>query len=107
MCRLYAIDAPERKQPFGTEAAVGMEKLLGDEGRLKVTLTGSKSYGREICVLARDGKNINIEMTSLELAWVARPCLEGSGAGAAYIKAEMAARQHGLGLWSQSLPIPP
>ncbi|MGD2079641.1 MAG: thermonuclease family protein [Nitrospirota bacterium] len=107
VCRLYAIDAPERRQPFGAEAAEALERLLGEAEEVEVTLTGSKSYGREICVLEKDGRNINVEMTRLGLAWVARPYLDGSGSGAAYIAAEMKARQLGLGLWGQSLPIPP
>lgn len=107
VCRLYAIDAPERRQLFGTEATEALERLLGEEGRVTVTLTGSKSYGREICVLEREGRNINIEMTSLGLAWVARPYLDGSGAGADYIEAERKAMRDRLGLWGQPQPIPP
>lgn len=73
VCRLHGIDTPEtpkytRKgklsksgQPFGREATNELKKLILGQ-KVEVTLTGAKTYNREVCLIQKNGKDINLEM---------------------------------------------
>ncbi|MDH4027718.1 MAG: thermonuclease family protein [Nitrospirota bacterium] len=110
-CRLYGIDAPEtpkrgrRGQEYGREADRVMRNLvLGC--RVDATLTGDKTYNRDVCIIKKDGMDINREMVSRGYAWAYRRYLKGPYASE-YIDAESRARAMRLGLWQQSNPQPP
>ncbi len=106
VCRLYAIDAPEKKQPFGTEATGALKHIL-DGGTFRVNLTGDTSYGRQICVLEKEGTNVNVAMVRLGMAWVSRPYIKTPDDELLYLGAEGEARKSRRGLWEQSGPVPP
>ena len=73
-CRLYGIDAPETAkygrrgrllkpgQPYGEEASIELKKLILGQA-VGVTLTGAKTYKREVCLIYKDGMDVNLEMT--------------------------------------------
>lgn len=73
-CRLYGIDAPETRhgkkpgQPYGEEAAKELRRLILGQ-TVDVTLTGQKTYNREVCQIKKDGTDINLEMVKLGYAW--------------------------------------
>ena len=110
-CRLYGIDSPERAyrskpgQPYGDEAGEGLKQLIYKQ-RVKVTLTGEKSYRREICLIKKDGVDINREMVKRGYAWAYREYLKGPYASE-YLIVEKEARAKRLGLWQQANPQPP
>ena len=110
-CRLYGIDAPEiphRKkpgQPYGFEAKEELKSLVYRQ-KVKVTLTGEKTYRREVCIVKKGGMNVNLEMVKRGYAWAYRRYLKGPYASE-YLEAEKVARASQLGLWEQKNPQPP
>lgn len=111
VCRLYGIDAPETPkrgrpgQPFGKEATTELKRLVLGQN-VTVVLTGARTYKREVCIIYRDGMNVNLEMVKRGYAWAYRRYLRRPYASE-YIKAERQAREKRLGLWKQKNPTPP
>ena len=104
--RLSGIDAPERKQAHGKESKDALKGLLGLNTVISVKVLDKDRYGRLICELHLDNKDISVNewMVSEGNAWH-------------YVKyapndmnlksAEENARNNKLGLWSSGGPIPP
>ena len=104
--RLYGIDAPETKQPYGRESKDALKGLLGPNTVISVKVLDKDRYKRLICELHLDNKDISVNewMVSEGNAWH-------------YVKyapndmnlqsAEENARNNKLGLWSLETPIPP
>ena len=117
ICRLYGIDAPEtpkytRKgrlkkpgQPYGEEATTALKKMILGQ-TVQVTLTGAKTYKREVCRIENDGMDVNLEMVRLGYAWAYRQHLKRPDDWY-YMGAERDAREQRLGLWQDSNPAPP
>jgi micrococcal nuclease len=112
-CRLYGIDAPETNRPrfgqpgqrYGEEASRELKKLILGE-TVEVTTTGQKTYKREVCLIRKDGVDINLEMVRMGYAWAYRQYLRRPYASD-YIEAEKEARAKRLGLWADPNPTPP
>jgi len=110
-CRLYGIDAPEtahgRKpaQPYGEEAKTYLKRLVLGQ-TVEVIKTGDRTYNREVCILRKDGLNVNLEMVRQGYAWAYRQYLRRPYASE-YIDAEKEARAKRLGLWQDLNPTPP
>ena len=104
--RLYGIDAPEWKQAYGKESKDALKGLLGPNREISVKVLDKDRYGRLICELHLDNKDISLNewMVSEGNAWH-------------YVKyapddmnlqsAEENARNNKLGLWSSGGPLPP
>lgn len=112
-CRLYGIDAPEIAhnrfgmggQPYGVEAGTELKRMiLGQD--VEVTTTGQKTYKREVCIIKKDGTDINLEMVKRGAAWAYKHYLKRPYASE-YIEAENEARAKKLGLWKNPNPTPP
>lgn len=102
--RLYGIDAPERKQPYGrkaTDMLVGMVKGK----RITADCRERDRYKRHVCTLYLGGQDINAEMVRLGGAWVYRKYYKGT----AYYALQEEARAEKRGLWATSeyQAIPP
>ncbi|UCH79990.1 MAG: thermonuclease family protein [Nitrospiraceae bacterium] len=110
-CRLYGIDSPEkptrdrRGQPYSKEAGQELKQLVFAQN-VEVITTGEKTHGREVCIIKKDGMDINLEMVRRGYAWAYRKHLKSPYASA-YIEAEKKARVQGLGIWQESNPLPP
>ena len=110
-CRLYGIDAPESRrrdrkgQPYAREAGMELRRLIGGS-RVEIITTGEKTYGRDVCIIKRDGKDINLEMVRSGFAWAYRKHLRAPYASE-YIDAENKARLQRAGIWQQDSPLPP
>ncbi len=104
-CRLYGIDAPEKRQPYGAEATKELKRLVLGQ-TVVVELTGSKTYGRHVCIIRKDNRIVNLEMVSRGYAWAYRQYLKRPYASE-YIDAEKSARDKRLGLWQDLNPTPP
>ena len=100
--RLAQIDAPEKKQPYGLEAKATLSALL-DGHTVTVEYDKTDRYGRVIGQLYADGKDVNLALVEAGMAWVYRDYPHT----VAYEHAEATARDHGVGLWTQSNPMPP
>lgn len=100
--RLRGIDAPERKQAFGTKArdrlaelAMGKTVAAAGEGRDK--------YGRTIASLSVDGRDLGEQLVAEGLAWHYVRYSDDPQLAAA----ERKARSARLGLWGDPEPVPP
>ncbi len=102
--RLYGIDAPEKSQPFGKKSKQMLAQMVA---RKKVTAEciGNDRYGRDICVIWTDNKDINGLMVLHGGAWVYRKYYKGN----TYYQYEREAKRKHIGLWSTSeaRAIPP
>lgn len=87
--RLAGIDAPERRQPFGTRARQMLAGLTFQR-RARITVTSTDRYGRLIGRVFVGSRNVNAEMVRRGGAWVylrystdpALPILEAQARGA-------------------------
>ena len=104
-CRLYGIDTPEGKQRYGGEATKELKKLILGQN-VEITTTGDKTYNREVCIIKKGGKDINLEMVKEGAAWAYVKYLKRPYTSE-YIEAEREARNKKLGLWKDSNPTPP
>jgi endonuclease YncB( thermonuclease family) len=106
--RLATIDAPERKQPFGSVSKAHLSDLVfGRE--VAVDWHKRDRWGRIIGVVLVDGRDAGLEQIGAGLAWhytdYAREQSEADRAR--YARSEIDARAEALGLWSEEGPIPP
>ena len=100
--RLEGIDAPERRQPFGTKAR---DRLAGMTAGRLVTVVGGKQdrYGRTLARIEVEGQDVNRQMVADGLAWhYVRYSHDATLAAA-----EREARAAGRGLWADREPVPP
>lgn len=106
--RLAGIDAPEKSQPYGRRAKQYLsDAVFGKE----VSLDCSKidRYGRDVCVVWIDGRDVNFAQIKSGMAWWYRKysseqCIQSRSA---YEAAEVEARSERSGLWEESSPVPP
>ena len=102
--RLEHIDSPERNQPFGSRA----KQLASDLcfGKM-VYLIHHNQYDRNKRLIAEvvleNGTNVNREMVREGMAWHFKRYSKDT----AYAALEMAARERGAGIWSDSTSIAP
>jgi|TARA_R110001606_G_scaffold366348_1_gene521445 micrococcal nuclease len=96
--RLAGIDAPERKQPFGTKSKIMLADLIGNE-RVNLDCPDKDRYGRLICDISlTDGTDINLSMVANGGAWV----YSAYNNDIDYIHTEEEAKANKLGLWGAS-----
>lgn len=120
--RLYGIDAPERRQPFGPEAKRHLEALIfeNNNGRVLAQLHGVDRHGRQLATLYQQipvlrSDNINWLMVSSGLAWVyrfkgeerRRKAEEIAPPISSYDTVEGYVRRQRWGLWDQASPERP
>jgi endonuclease YncB( thermonuclease family) len=104
--RLYAIDAPERSQPWSRRSRESLRRLIRGYD-LSLELVDTDRYGRAVAKVTRqmDGLVINKEMIRRGDAWVYRryasdpDSLSRLGLQDLF-ELEEAARNQSLGLWS-------
>ena len=66
--RLKGIDAPERRQPYGTEATRALAKQLR-RGKVTCRLEGKDKYDRHLGTCYVQGRNVNEWMVRNGYAW--------------------------------------
>ena len=101
--RLYGIDAPERDQPYGSQATNALRQKLAN-AQVSIVQQDIDDYGRYVGTVYLNERNINLEMVAQGHAWWYeffapnnRP-LE---------QAHDDARDRDLGLWNSPNPIDP
>ena len=106
--RLAGIDAPELRQPYGSQSKSSLSQLLFAQ---TVTVQWSKhdQYGRVIGRILAGGRDASLEQIRTGMAWHYKryaseqpPILRS-----AYANAELYARRQRIGLWSPINPQPP
>lgn len=94
--RLYGIDAPEHKQPFGTKAQEYLGNLVFKQ-TVKIVIRTNDRYQRKVADIYLNNKNINQEMVKAGLAWWYRKYAPKE---TGLRDLEEQAREAGLGLWA-------
>ena len=106
--RLSGIDAPERKQAFGTRSRQHLGELVFGK---QVTADCSKTdrYKRAICKLEVDGLDANLAQIEAGMAWhyMAYEREQNLLDRWRYAKAEDSARDLRRGLWADRAPLAP
>lgn len=106
--RLTGIDAPERKQAFGTVSRQHLANLVF--GRA-VTVEWRKRdrYQRILGKVLVDGQDANLEQIRAGLAWHYKQYGKDQQPvdRRLYAEAQEAASINGVGLWRDPVPIPP
>ena len=106
--RLAGIDAPEKNQPFGYASLSHLSDL--SYGMLvDATCPKIDRYGRYVCTVSVNGKDINLAQVAAGFAWhYKRFEHEQSPVERdAYRTAEEKARAGRIGLWQDDHPMPP
>ena len=100
--RLIEIDAPERNQPYGKDSTDYL-KLLLNEGKVDVEISGTDRYGRKLGRLYWKGRDINREMVTAGYAWVYDDYVTDKS----FYENQSKARELRKGLWKDLNSIPP
>ena len=101
--RLSEIDAPEKKQAFGTVSRSFLSNLIfGKE--VKLEIMGKDRYGRTLgFIYTRNGTNVNVEMVENGMAWQYLKYSKST----VLKRAQIEAKSQKLGLWRDPFPVPP
>ena len=100
--RLYGIDAPESKQPFGNVSKKHLGGLLGG-GTVRVEWKSKNKYGRIVGTVFVGDLNVNLKMLYDGMAWYFKKYDHSK----AFEDAEATAKKQRLGLWKNKTPVPP
>lgn len=100
--RLASIDAPEKNQPFGTQAKKFTSKLIFGK-QVLIKNEGSDQYNRVLGTAYLGNQNINKVIVYNGYAWAYRRYIKDTS----YISLEMDAKRHQRGLWSDKNAIEP
>ena len=98
--RLFGIDAPELKQPYGKKSKQFLANLIASEV-VEVEENGKDRYKRTIGTIYVNGTDINAQMVENGYAWAYRKFSKK------YTPQESKAKSQKLGLWQDKEPIPP
>jgi endonuclease YncB( thermonuclease family) len=100
--RLEGIDAPERKQAFGTVARDRLAEIT--KGKPVTVQAGKRDkYGRTVARINVEGQDVNQQMVAEGLAWHYTAYSDD----ATLAEAEREARAARRGLWADKAPVPP
>lgn len=103
--RVYGVDTPERRQPFGKRATQATASLVGNK-RVEVEVMDVDRYGRTVARLHGPHGELSEELVRAGMAWVyTKYCKVQACARWAQVEAE--ARAVGIGLWSDPSAVPP
>ncbi len=104
--RLYGVDTPEYKQPYG-----GRAKRFTKSRTWKKTVTiepmDVDRYGRIVALVKSRGRLVNRELVRDGLAWVYPKYCKSQPLCKDMQKDEERARKHRRGLWKEKKPIAP
>jgi endonuclease YncB( thermonuclease family) len=100
--RLAQIDAPEKRQAFGTRSRQALSALVFRQS-VTVADAGRDRYGRVLGTVYVSGVNVNAEMVRQGMAWVYRQYATDRSLFAL----EGEARAGRRGLWADPSPVPP
>nr|DAP00288.1 MAG TPA: nuclease-like protein [Caudoviricetes sp.] len=97
--RLFGIDAPELKQPYGKKSKQFLSNLIARQ-IVEVKENGNDRYGRTIGTVFLNGEDINAQMVENGYAWAFRKFSKK------YAPQESEAKFEKRGLWRDN-PTPP
>lgn len=98
--RLFGIDAPELKQPYGKKSKQFLANLIAGKV-VEVEPKGKDRYKRTLGIIHFKGQDINAQMALSGYAWAYVKYSR------IYVDQEKLARENKRGLWQSSNPTPP
>nr|DAU94142.1 MAG TPA: nuclease-like protein [Caudoviricetes sp.] len=98
--RLFGIDAPELKQPYGKKSKQFLANLIAGKV-VEVEPKGKDRYKRTLGIIHHKGQDINAQMVLNGYAWAYVKYSR------IYVNQERLARENKRGLWQSSDPTPP
>ncbi|MEM6484839.1 MAG: thermonuclease family protein [Pseudomonadota bacterium] len=101
--RLGTVDAPETDQPFGRESTRCLRNALRGKP-LTVRIGKKDSYGRLVGNVYSNGERVDVLLVSKGCAWWYRRYAPTS---LVLMRAQLAAKRRGIGLWQNRNPIEP
>lgn len=101
-CRLYGIDAPEKKQAYGQASKLSLSELSFGM-TANIDIVGRDRYGRAICKIAVAGVDVNKEQIVRGMAWMYRRYASDRS----YSDAELRAQARRVGIWREMQPVAP
>ena len=104
--RLYGIDTPEYKQPFGKKAGRLTRRMLLHKN-VVVQPVDVDHYGRIVALVSRNGRLVNQELVRQGAAWLYPRYCTRQPLCRELRKEERQAREQHLGLWAGSNPLSP
>lgn len=106
--RVFAIDAPERRQPFSTAARRRLSSMIRNQ-KVDLEVRDVDRYGRLVAVVRLNGEDAGLDMIGRGLAWHFTRFAENQPRAerAAYENAQHAARRDRVGLWKDPSPVAP
>jgi len=100
--RIFGIDAPEKDQPFGSQAKHYLERLLKNQ-QVIIEPLEQDSYQRTIANVTQQQRSVANLLVEQGFAWAYRHYNPPSE----LIKKEAHAKRERRGLWQNSQPTPP
>ena len=107
--RLEGIDAPEKRQAFGSESTTHLSNLVFEK-TVNLVCTALDEYQRLVCkVLLPSGEDVDLDQIKAGMAWHYKQFQRQQSATdrTEYGAAEDAARRARIGLWADSHPVQP
>ncbi|CAG1004641.1 Endonuclease YhcR [Methylophilaceae bacterium] len=106
--RLMGIDAPEKKQAFGSRSKESLSALVFNK-QVIVEYNKKDKYGRTVGKILVDGVDANLEQIKAGLAWHYKKYQKEQSLDdrSIYAQAEEQARAERRGLWLDAEPTPP
>ena len=102
-CRMYGIDAPEKKQAFGNRSKQTLSDLIFGE-QVQIKIQNKDRYGRAVVwVYTAKGKDVSAEMLKAGMAWHYKQYSKDKE----YAELENQARNGKIGLWTDKNPVAP
>lgn len=98
--RLFGIDAPELKQPYGKKSKQFLASLIAGQV-VEVELKGKDRYKRTLGIIYYKWQDINVQMVLNGYAWAYVKYSR------IYVDQEKLARDNKRGFWQSSNPTPP
>lgn len=103
--RLYGMDAPEKKQPYGSVSKKALSGLVAGK-EVDVEDCGVDRYRRVVGIIHHDGINVNRAMVELGFAWVYPQYCKKSFCKDWY-QLQKQAKTAQRGLWKDERSTPP
>jgi len=103
--RLFGIDTPEKRQPYGRAAKKYLASLITG-ARVEIEPVTKDSNGRTVAIVWGSEANFNLKMVQAGYAWVYRRYCDKPFCDE-WVTIEAKARAGKSGLWKDPNPIPP
>ena len=101
-CRIYGIDAPELKQPFGKKSKDALARHIFNKD-IKIKIQSTDRYKRQVVSVYYEGNDIGLQMIKDGMAWHYDSYYKSDD----YAVSQLGAKTRKIGLWTDKNPIAP